>query len=234
MPIEKKPGVSPAFIAGLTLCCWLYLLGGSGTGMSAWSMSTMHFPPHETFPQMSVQWGPGYVMLMLAMWFTMMLGMMLPALMLQAYSEQEKWSPPTRFLWEYALVWLCASLAAVALQLSLEKFGMLDGMRMWSVNSVLSYSLLGLAGLSQLWWLLVPKRLLEKTAPEIGSSGYRYGLSCLKATAPIMLLLFVGGVMNIYWISALTVWVIVLKMWPLSRLRPSVTIMICFFLALLV
>ena len=44
--------------------------------------------------------------------------------------------------------------------------------------------------------------------------GFRHGWYCLGCCYALMLLLFVGGVMNLAWVAALTVAVVVEKMFP--------------------
>jgi predicted metal-binding membrane protein len=46
--------------------------------------------------------------------------------------------------------------------------------------------------------------------------GAAHGLFCLGCCWALMLLLFVGGVMNLWWISALTVFVLLEKLAPLG------------------
>ena len=46
--------------------------------------------------------------------------------------------------------------------------------------------------------------------------GFSHGLYCLGCCAALMLLLFVGGVMNLWCIAALTVFVLLEKLAPLG------------------
>jgi predicted metal-binding membrane protein len=46
--------------------------------------------------------------------------------------------------------------------------------------------------------------------------GFRYGLYCLGCCGLLMGLLFVGGVMNLLWIAALSVFVLAEKVIPLG------------------
>ena len=215
------------------LFCWLYTLGGAGTGMNVWAMTTLRFPPHEGYQQMSAHWDATYVALLLVMWFAMMLAMMLPGLMLQVFREPGQWVFSLRFVGEYSLVWLGFSLAAVALQFGVEKAGWLDGMRMWSVSDALSRTLLGFAALSQIWRLANPQSLAGRAQGMNCQTGFCCGFSCLITTGPVMLLLYVGGIMNVYWIFVLTFWAMALKEWPKSRIVPLLTIATCLNLALL-
>jgi predicted metal-binding membrane protein len=47
--------------------------------------------------------------------------------------------------------------------------------------------------------------------------GFSHGLHCLGCCAALMLLLFVGGVMNLVWIAALTLIVAVEKLAPFGE-----------------
>jgi predicted metal-binding membrane protein len=46
--------------------------------------------------------------------------------------------------------------------------------------------------------------------------GFRHGLVCLGCCWALMLLLFAGGVMNLVWIAALTLFVLLEKLAPLG------------------
>jgi predicted metal-binding membrane protein len=50
--------------------------------------------------------------------------------------------------------------------------------------------------------------------------GFRHGLYCIGCCWAVMALLFVAGVMNLFWIAALSVLVLVEKVVPLGRLIP--------------
>jgi predicted metal-binding membrane protein len=50
------------------------------------------------------------------------------------------------------------------------------------------------------------------------SLGARHGLYCVGCCWVLMALLFVGGVMNVFWIAAITIFVLAEKVIPAGRL----------------
>ncbi|HEY4712956.1 MAG TPA: DUF2182 domain-containing protein, partial [Aquirhabdus sp.] len=52
--------------------------------------------------------------------------------------------------------------------------------------------------------------------------GLRHGLYCVGCCWALMLLLFVGGVMNTLWIAGLTVLILLEKIVPMGRLIPRI------------
>lgn len=203
-------------LAYLTLVAvsWAFLLAGAGLGMS--SMSTFRFPPTMPAEVRIDAWTPGYAVTIFVMWWIMMIAMMLPGfagsksgLFPAAPSLARPVALPSisfRFCLGYALAWLLFSLFATALHVILEQNGLLHGRMMWSVNADLSAGLLGFAGL---WQLSALKRRAARNCHRIDATrpsahaGLTSGLACVASTGPLMLLLFVGGAMNLVWIVAL-------------------------------
>ncbi len=215
---------------GITLCLaatllsWAWLLSGAGMGISA--MTTWSFPPGAETMAMPMTWTIGYAALVLTMWSTMMWAMMLPALLLDARRDHWSGPPSADFVAYYMVAWTIFSVAATALQFLANSLGWLDSMRMWSIDRGFSAALVGIATLTQL------ARLRRAYATAIRADEERsdrtsYALRCLVTTAPVMLLLFVGGVMNLVWIVGLTVWVITQKRWPQSRWHAATSALIC-------
>ncbi|MEQ9364156.1 MAG: DUF2182 domain-containing protein [Leptospirales bacterium] len=207
------------FLTGtIWVACWIYFLAGGGTGMSVMAMSTVGLPALLGGPAVPGPWSAGYTVTMLTMWWTMMLAMMLPGAF-QHFPKQEPsrgaaggTAPRLRrlpgFALGYSAHWFVFSLAAVAVQYAIEALGILDGMKLWSVRPDFSAALLVFAGLYQFTGF--KRRALNRCGRETASgagfsAGFRYGLHCLQASFALMLLLFVGGVMNLYWAVALTV-----------------------------
>jgi predicted metal-binding membrane protein len=52
--------------------------------------------------------------------------------------------------------------------------------------------------------------------------GLKHGLACIGCCWALMMLLFVGGVMNLLWIAALSALVLLEKVVPSGRLMPRV------------
>jgi predicted metal-binding membrane protein len=209
--------------------CWAWLVPmardmyGPMTGAAAWMMTDTWDFPHQV--------------LLFAMWVVMMFGMMLPSaaptLLLYATvirKSPEPESAPARvyaFAGGYLLAWTGFSLLATTLQLQLRHWLLLSPMMEVS-NRVLGGALLILAGLYQ----LTPYKsacLKSCRAPAAfiarhwrrGTGGalrlgFEHGLHCLGCCWALMLLLFVGGVMNLWWIGLLTVFVLLEKLAPLG------------------
>ncbi|MEO1110640.1 MAG: DUF2182 domain-containing protein, partial [Pseudomonadota bacterium] len=93
----------------------------------------------------------------------------------------------------------------------------LHAMNMWSTNTWFSAALLAIAGLYQFTGLKARSLATCRKMPS-GSSAFRsgltYGLNCLASSLPLMLLLFAGGVMNVFWVALLTGVVTVEKALP--------------------
>ncbi len=182
-----------------------------------------------------IAWSAGYAVLMFFMWWIMMLAMMLPsaAPMILLYAAvnrkaQERGAPfvPTGvFALGYLGAWGGFSLLAVALQWAFERSALLSSM-MVSTSIVLGGLLLIAAGV----WQLTPLKhacLKHCRSPLHFLShhwrkgrwgairmGVEHGAFCLGCCWFLMILLFYGGVMNLYWIVGLAAFVLLEKTVP--------------------
>lgn len=173
----------------------------------------------------------GYVALLL-MWWLMMIAMMLPsaaptillaaAINRRTQSEQPPYGAAAWFTAGYLLIWLVFSVFAVVTQVWLESSGRLSTM-MHSNSRTLSALLLCAAGL----WQFTPIKqacLRHCRSPvhfltahrKPGSSGalqmgMGHGAFCLGCCWFLMALLFAGGIMNVYWIAGLALFVLLEK-----------------------
>lgn len=216
-------------VAGLLLVIglsWAYLLTGAGTMEEMGDM---------LMPMSSGPWDLAHALVMLAMWVVMMVAMMLPsaAPMILMYAtivrnrqaRGEEVTGPAVFAAGYASVWTGFSLVAVVLQFGLESTALLSPM-MESTSVTLAAALLIAAGAYQwtglkqaclkhcrspLEFMLTQWREGARGAFEMG---LRHGAYCVGCCWMLMLLLFVGGVMNLVWISALAIYVLVEKLAP--------------------
>ena len=196
----------PVLFGAVLTACWIYLVNGAGTGMNVAAMSTWQFPPPLDRPAHTIHWTIAHAATMVLMWWIMMVAMMLPGVGRQA-AASGRWPGGLRFCLGYTTAWLPFSVAATAVQAILERMGFVDGMTMWSASSGLSSLLLAGVGLYQM--SDAKARALARcraTTDTNGSaaSGLRNAVSCMISSAPLMSLLFVGGVMNIYWIVTLS------------------------------
>jgi predicted metal-binding membrane protein len=205
----------------VALFSWLYIL--LGAGMEA----GMAMGP--------VAWTPGYALLVLAMWWVMMAAMMLPgaAPMILLFAtinrkQREKGQPfvaTGAFASGYLLIWGGFSAAAVTLQWLFGKLGLLSP-AMATTGTVLGGAILLAAGV----WQLTPLKqaclrhcrsplhfMAERwRAGRLGAvvMGLEHGAFCLGCCWVLMALLFYGGVMNLYWIVGLSLFVLVEKLAP--------------------
>lgn len=205
---------------------WAYLLGGAG--MSMHEMNGMLMPMHME------PWTLHYAVIVFVMWSVMMAAMMLPgaAPMILLYATiarrrgQAKGDLNTAsFVGGYIAVWALFSAAAVALQFRLEQAALLSSM-MEMTSIALAGAILILAGLYQ--WTPLKRACLRRCRSPLdfimiewreGGTGafvmgLRHGLYCLGCCWLLMLLLFVGGIMNLVWIAALAVFVLIEKIAP--------------------
>ena len=199
---------------------WAYILLGGGLEMP--SMMTVRGP-----------WDLEYSIVILVMWWVMMLAMMLPSaapMILMFVSLNRTRSDGSigavlAFVTAFVLSWGAFSVLATLIQWGLEKTEYLSSM-MTSTNAVLGASLLIAAGI----WQLTPLKhacLRHCRSPLIfflnkwrnGPSGafkmgLEYGVFCLGCCWVLMGLLFYGGVMNLWWIAGLALYVLVEKVAP--------------------
>lgn len=210
---------------------WIWIALGAGMEMSAIEMTRMS----RDMAMTPAKWTPAYAALMFAMWWVMMVAMMLPSaapilLIFARISRREReakrpWVPTGTFAAGYLVVWAGFSAVAAALQCGLEKGGQLSGM-MATTATWISAAILISAGL----WQIAPFKhacLRQCRSPvafladhwRTGSGGaFRMGLLhgayCLGCCWFLMLLLFFGGVMNLWWIGGLAAYVLLEKLLP--------------------
>ena len=176
--------------------------------------------------------------LVVAMWWVMMIAMMVPSaaptVLLYAQVHRTRFKPGGNppigaFLWGYLLCWLIFSIVAAAAQLWLERSALASPMTMALHSRVAAGALLIAAGAYQLSPLKdaclgqcrSPASFLARHYRPGASGafrmGIRHGAYCVGCCWPLMLLLFVGGVMNIAWIAALALIVAAEKLLPYGR-----------------
>jgi predicted metal-binding membrane protein len=217
-----------ALIVAVALCwAWIVPMArdmyGTMTGAGAWMMTD--------------NWNLEHLALLFAMWVVMMAGMMLPsaapALLLYACvirksDEGERTQAHVyAFAGGYLVVWTAFSLLATLLQRLLAGLLLISPM-MESTNRIFGGVLLVVAGLFQLTpykrtclqYCRSPAELITRFWRPGVSGGFYLGLAnglfCLGCCWALMMLLFVGGVMNLTWIAALTIFVLLEKIAPLG------------------
>lgn len=204
--------------------------------MTGMDMGTMEMAPA------GAAWGLASWTLIIAMWWVMMIAMMspsaTPAILLYALvyrqalspsQTQSKLAPTGVFTAGYLLVWLGFSVVAATLHWLLARYEIVSPMAMGSQDRWFSAGVLIAAGLYQLSPLKnvclshcrAPASFLSRhwRPHALGALrlGALHGAYCVGCCWLLMLLLFVGGVMNLVWIAALALFVLIEKVWPAGR-----------------
>jgi len=219
-------------------CCqvlprWLYWRGPIFCLAPASKMEMMDMGGGQMMA-MSPEWTLGYGALIFVMWVAMMVAMMLPsaapAILLAAALDRRRStaSAPQQgmlFASGYLLVWSAFSLLATLLQWGLDEAGLLSG-TMAAGNRILAGAVLVAAGAYE-WTPLKNTCLAHCRSPiafllqhwrqgRLGAvvTGMRHGLFCLGCCWILMALLFVGGLMNLLWVAAIALLVLIEKTAP--------------------
>ena len=221
----------------VALACWAFLLTGAGMGMSGLEMTRHSLMKMDGM--MSASWDAPYISLMFFMWWIMMIAMMLPsaspvillanALNRRAEPGKQPFGSTGSFVLGYLLAWALFSAFAVGLQWLLADASLISGM-LKSRSHLLSAALLIVAG----GWQFSPWKYAclrhcrgpveyltaNKRKGNAGAllMGMTHGAYCLGCCWFLMILLFVGGVMNLIWIAGLAIYVWVEKVLPSGEL----------------
>ena len=209
---------------------WAYLLAGAGVGMETMDMGG------GQIMAMAPEWTPAYGLVVFLMWAVMMVAMMLPSaapvtLLVAAIARKRREAggapgmSTAPFVAGYLGVWFGFAAAATVLQWRLDAAGQLsETMALASV--VVAGGVLILAGLYQrtplkeacLKHCRSPLSFLMQHWRDgaLGAlaSGARHGVFCFGCCWMLMVLLFVGGIMNLAWIAGIALLVLVEKTLP--------------------
>jgi len=211
---------------------WAWLLVGAGLGMEQMDMGD------GQKMLMAPAWTPSYTALIFVMWAVMMAAMMLPAatptiLLVDALARQQANGSRATGLFTvgYLVVWGGFSVLATGLQWGLVRAALL-GEDMASASPMLVGALLIAAGIYQ-WTPLKQACLAHCRAPfdfltrHWGRgplrAGLHHGLFCLGCCWMLMALLFAFGLMNLLWIAALALLVLIEKVLPIGGRTSQVT-----------
>lgn len=228
----------------LTALCWFDLVWlADDMWMGGMDMAGYRMIPAGQGLMMpaNAPWQPiefGYVLLM---WVVMMIGMMTPsaapAILIygrigrQAATEGRPFAATAWFASGYLLAWFVFSVAATSAQWALQRGALLTP-TMAVKSGAFGGVVLILAGLYQ-WAPLKDACLLNCQSPftfilsrggfrgdAAGSLrlGWRHGLYCVGCCWALMALPFVLGLMNIFWIAALAILVLLEKVIPAGRI----------------
>jgi len=239
LPAPESPSQVPPTPRVASPVPWMLALSLAGWGALAWIAFDMGHPLAQLTMPASSDWRWANVLAVAAMWAVMMAAMMLPSAlpMVLAFVKLSRRSAEAMrarsFVAAYLLVWLAFSVAATGLQWALQAAGWVNPMIV-STSALLSGVLLLVAGAYQfsplkhicLTHCRTPIGFLvgEWRAGAFGAfvMGVRHGLFCLGCCWALMALLFVGGVMNLAWIAALSIVVAIEKLLPQGQRLASV------------
>jgi predicted metal-binding membrane protein len=229
--LRRDRTVVLAGLAAMTLVAWAYLVS------LVWGMRTMDMAPDMAMPQMQ-SWGAVELLLLFVMWAIMMVAMMVPSVapLLLMFARANRQKGGSRvvgsagiLLLGYLLAWVGFSILATLAQWRLHRAALLSPM-MVSTSSVLGGLLLVAAGVFQFTPL---KRacLVRCRSPlsflmsdwrdgQWGTfvMGLKHGAYCVGCCWMLMALLFVAGVMNLLWVVAIAVFILVEKAAPRGNL----------------
>lgn len=217
----RRPGRVLAALAVVTAGCWVYLFtvaAAMGTMGSALAMP------------MTAAWTARDLALMWTMWAVMMVAMMLPsaAPMVTAYTATLRapssglHGSTTLFVAGYVVVWSGFGAAATLAQWGLHDLALVDAMgtstSRWLAGPVLlavgAYQFTQLKA-TMLGRCRTPLGFLMnawRDGPRGGFvMGMHHGLACAGCCWALMVLLFVLGVMNLWWVALLATVVLVEK-----------------------
>ena len=226
MLVRRDRWIVAGALVLVTVVAWVYLIGLAGDmGGMPDAMGQMSLRPWTV-----IDWWLTFIM-----WAVMMVGMMLPSavpmiLMYAALARRQAkqgtvFPSVANFVTGYLLIWTAFSALATALQWLLERLALLSPMAV-STSPLLGGGLLIAAGIYQ--WLPAKDACLDHCRSPAhflsrywrGSAlrlGLIHGLYCLGCCWLLMGLLFFGGVMNLFWVAAIAIFVLLEKVVPYGR-----------------
>ena len=222
--LRRDRAVVLAGLVAVIMLAWAYLILGAGIEMDEMDMGG------GQIMMMAPPWTFGYAALIFLMWAIMMVAMMLPSaaptiLLVTALGRDRIAPVAVPFAFGYLLVWIGFSLAATALQFGLDRGGVLSE-TMATSSAALAGIVLIVAGAYQ--WTPLKQACLRHCRSPLAfllgrwrqgawgavTNGMRHGLFCLGCCWMLMVLLFVGGLMNLLWVGALALLVLIEKTLP--------------------
>jgi predicted metal-binding membrane protein len=237
--LRRDRAVVLSAIAVLFALAGLYTIFGVGMNMTALEMTAMRGMRDMPGAVTPGQWSSSYAILVFLMWWVMMVAMMLPsvsptvllysALLRRGAAAQQVPVISAAFLTGYLAVWAAFAAAATAAQWSLEAAGLVSARMMTLVDTVPGALVLIAAGVFQFTPLKTAclrhcrspaEFVTRRRRSGVGGAlakGVENGLYCLGCCWFLMALLFVGGIMNLYWIVALTAFVALENLTPFGE-----------------
>lgn len=235
---DRDRSLTLVSLAGVTAVAWIYVvvearrMMAGATGTSDPSMTTIMHDIVRMRPWTATEFG-----LRVVMWAVMMVAMMVPtaapmtlvyaAVARKAASQHSPVAPTFVFVAGYITMWVLFSVAASFAQMGLDRAALLSPM-MASTSPLLGSALLIGAGAYQLTPLKraclehcrSPAHFISQhwRSGPTGAfrMGARLGAYCVGCCWVLMGLLFVGGVMNLVWIAAIAMFVLLEKVVPFA------------------
>lgn len=227
-------------LAVITLLSWAYLLRMAAMMNAAAMDAEMHAA--MGMPEMRA-WGPTEFAMLFVMWAVMMIGMMLPSaapiilLVAGTYRRRAASAEASApkgdrsrmlalpFVAGYLIAWTAFSAVAAMVQVILHRTALLSP-SMATSSAFLSGAILLMVGAYQ--WLPLKQACLTRCRSPIDfltrewregaagalTMGLRHGLYCVGCCWALMAMLFGAGVMNLLWVAAIALFVLVEKLVP--------------------
>jgi predicted metal-binding membrane protein len=234
--LKRDRTIVIAALAVVSVLAWVYTLAGVGLSMNALEMTTM--ADMGTVLATPTPWSRHYALVVYAMWLIMMIAMMLPSaapmvLLFAAIARNRDQRSTSHggiaaFVAGYLAIWAFFSACAALVHWGLEMSGLLTPM-MTPTSALLGGTLLVAAGLYQLTPFkqaclrscrnpiaFITQHWRAGTGGAFLMGGV-HGAFCLGCCWVLMLLLFFGGVMNLYWIAGIATYVLAEKVIPQGR-----------------
>lgn len=231
--LRQDRTVVVAGLATVTVTAWVSLFSHAWRMTAADAVGVMDMASEMAMPAMQ-DWGAVELLLLFAMWWVMMVAMMVPSVtplvLLFAWTNRQKGGnrivgPAGILLLGYLLVWAGFSVPATLTQWGLHSTALLSP-TMVSTSSVLGGVLLIAAGVFQ-FTPLKQACLMQCRSPlsflmshwregRWGPFilGLKHGAYCVGCCWLLMGLLFVVGVINLFWMVGIAVFVLVEKAAP--------------------
>jgi predicted metal-binding membrane protein len=219
-------------LGGIAAAAWLYLALDAGPRPAGMAVSSMGDAMLRVQPWTAAELAPH-----LLMWAAMMVAMMVPtavpmtlvyaAVARKAARENHPVAPTFVFVAGYITIWILFSATATAAQSGLDQLALLSP-AMSSASPLLGGGLLIAAGVYELTpykhaclaHCRAPAHFISHRwragFPGAFRMGLGLGVYCLGCCWILMGLLFVGGLMNLFWVAAIAGFILLEKTLPLA------------------
>jgi predicted metal-binding membrane protein len=247
--LRRDRAVVAACLFAIIISAWAYVWRlAADMEMGGMDMTGFRMIPAGSGLMMPAMapWQPIEFAFVFVMWAVMMIGMMTPSIAplvliyarvgRQAAAQQKPFAATAWLASGYLLAWISFSIVATIAQWAIEREGWLTSAMAGASNTFGGLTLIA-AGLYQwtplkdacLWQCQAPLQFIQRhggfRGDAVGSLvlGVRHGIYCVGCCWVLMALLFVGGVMNVLWIAAIMVFVLIEKVIPAGRLVSRVS-----------